>query len=68
MNGRGVKSIRDIVGTKDAQAGLPDGRWVRAVPEPFYGMNIQAAWEVLCGRAHAITWPTSKELADALDK
>ncbi len=39
-------------------AGLPDGRWVAARPEPFYaiGRRWRAAWLVFTGRADAIVW------------
>ena len=68
MNGRGVKRLADMIGDKSCHAGLPDGRWVRSVPEPFYGMNLQAAWEVLRGRAHAVEWPKAGDLEKALQE
>jgi len=68
MTGWGVHTIADVVGTKNAQHGLPNGRWVRAVHEPYDGNRIWAAWEVLRGRAVAFRWPTSEELADAMDR
>lgn len=52
------------------EAGLPDGRWVRAVPEPFYGGIIDRmrdAWAVLCGEAYAVQWPKAGDLEDALN-
>lgn len=61
----GVHVIGDIY-REGAQAGLPDGRWVCAVPEPYSGGRLRAAWWVLTGRAHAIIWPKPGELEDAL--
>ena len=46
------------------QAGLPDGRWVAAVGEPYTAGRILAAWWVLTGRAYAIRWPVPGELED----
>lgn len=63
----GVHTIRDICGSVESAAGLPDGRWVRAVPEPYTGNRLQAAWWVLTGRANAIIWPSSEEFANALN-
>lgn len=71
MNGRGVFRLRDCIGSPDCQAGLPDGRWVRAVPEPFYfGLitRLSAAREVLFGRAVAMQWPKAGDLEKALGR
>lgn len=70
MNGRGVFRLRDAIGHGDVQCGLPDGRWVRAIPEHFdcFRMRLTAAWEVICGRAIAMEWPKPGELEDALAK
>jgi hypothetical protein len=60
-----------MIGGPNEQAGLPDGRWVRAVPLPFYDGLIarsQSAWEVFCGRAYPIYWPEPGELEEALRK
>lgn len=51
----------------DAGAGLPDGRWVQAVGEPYpcnWIEAIRAAWWVLTGRAHAVVWPEPGDLED----
>jgi hypothetical protein len=48
------------------QAGLPDGRWVHAVAEPYTANRLVAAWWVLTGRAYALRWPQAGELEDAL--
>jgi hypothetical protein len=68
MNGRYVYQLADLLGSKHCGAGLPDGRYVRAVSTPFFGGNIHAAWEVLRGRAYAIEWPKPGDLEKALDQ
>lgn len=69
MNGLGVFKLRDCI-SSDAQVGLPDGRWVRAVPEPFdsFRTRLTAAREVLFGRAVAMRWPEPGELEAALSR
>lgn len=68
MNGRGVFRIRDCIGNVGIQAGLPDGRWVRAVPEHYDTpiTRLRGAWEVICGRAVAMQWPEAGDLENAL--
>ena len=61
----GVHSIGDIY-PADCAAGLPDGRYVRAVAEPYHGNRLSAAWWVLTGRAHAIVWPKPGDLERSL--
>lgn len=60
----GVEAISAIYHA-DVQAGLPDGRWVAAVAEP-YATNpierIRAAWWVITGRAVAFVWPKPGDL------
>lgn len=62
----GVHRICDIY-RPGVQAGLPDGRWVIAVPEPYTGNAIVAAWWVLTGRAYALQWPKAGDLESALN-
>jgi hypothetical protein len=38
------------------------GRWVMAVPLPYYGGHLRGAWAVLTGRAVAMRYPVSGEL------
>ena len=55
-----IRDVRDVVkGASELQAGLPDGRWVPARPEPFVGgfRRFKAAWLVFTGKADALTWP-----------
>lgn len=63
-----VHRLRNIYGPPGMmmQTGLPDGRWVRAVGEPYPGNRLQAAWWVLTGRAYALIWPKAGELEDFL--
>ena len=63
----GVHTLRDMLGGTGCSAGLPDGRWVRAIPEPYTANRLVAAWWVLTGRAYAIIWPKAGDLEIALD-
>jgi hypothetical protein len=63
----GVHTIRDIFGSTGCSAGLPGGRVVRAIPEPYSGNRLVAAWWVLTGRAYALIWPKHGDLEVALD-
>lgn len=63
----GVHRISDIY-SHGNQAGLPDGRYVAAVAEPYWcnGLErIRAAWWVLTGRAVAFRWPEPGDLERA---
>lgn len=69
MNGKGVFQLRDMIGSPNCAAGLPDGRYVRAVPEPFwFGLlgRFSGAWEVIRGRAFPVEWPKAGDLEAAL--
>ena len=57
----GINTIGDLY-RPGVQAGLPDGRWVVAVPEPTDIGRFRAAWWVLTGRAYAFLWPQSGDL------
>lgn len=57
----GVHHISDFY-HPDVHAGLPDGRWVAAVAEPYTGNVLVAAWWVLTGRAYAMLWPKAGDL------
>lgn len=70
-NGRtSLFELRDMIGFSGDQAGLPDGRWVRAVPAPFpFGLlgRLRQAWAVITGDAVAVTWPNAGDLEAALN-
>lgn len=66
-----IHRIGNCFSGPNVQCGLPDGRWVAAVPEPFYDgllARIGNAWAVLTGRAYAFHWPEPGELEAALSK
>lgn len=65
MNGWGIHSLRDIY-SSHCSAGLPDGRWVAAVGEPYTAGRVKAAWAVLTGKAYAFQWPKAGDLEDIL--
>lgn len=62
-----VYTIRDLIGSADCATG-PDakGRWSRAIPMPYFGGYLAAAWSVFRGRAVAVRYPVSGELEQAL--
>ena len=63
-----IHRLRDMI-APDCQAELPNGRWVMAVPMPFYGGlfdRLRDAWAVIRGNAFTIQWPEAGELEDAL--
>lgn len=65
----GVHSLSYLVGSVDCGTVLPDGRWVRAIPGPYFGTiveRLRVCWWVFTGRAHAIRWPEPGELEEAL--
>lgn len=61
----GVHAIDDLY-HDGCGAGLPDGRWVAAVAEPYTANRLVAAWWVLTGRAYAFLWPKAGDLERAL--
>lgn len=58
----GVHVIGDIY--HPDVGGLPDGRYVAAVAEPYCSNRLVAAWWVLTGRAYALVWPQPGDLED----
>lgn len=67
----GVHTINDMIAPKSVAIGLPDGRWVRAVPEPYYVLGLlerlTAAWWVMTHRAFAVQWPQPGDLERVLE-
>lgn len=61
----GVHTLGDMF-SPHVNAGLPDGRWVKAVAEPYTAGQLRAAWWVLTGRAYAIVWPKAGDLEKAV--
>ncbi|RWA81477.1 MAG: hypothetical protein EOQ31_31525 [Mesorhizobium sp.] len=57
----GVHTLNDMIAPTDVAMGLPDGRYVRAVCEPYHN-PITGAWWVLTGRAQAVVWPQPGDL------
>jgi hypothetical protein len=64
----GIQAIGDMY-SGGVGAGLPDGRWVAAVAEPYASNvleRVRAAWWVLTGRAVAFVWPKPGDLEEAM--
>lgn len=60
--------IGDMIGHHETSMRLSDGRWVRAVPRPFYhGLwgRMKGAWAVLRAQAYPVLWPSGGELEKA---
>lgn len=57
----GVHVIGDIYAAGNS-AEMPEGGWAIAVPEPYTGNRLVAAWWVLTGRAYALQWPKAGDL------
>jgi hypothetical protein len=74
----GVHTIADVVGSDDCRTGIHESRgkaglgahvrYVRAIPEPYHGNKIVAAWWVLTGRAFALVWPQAGDLEEAISQ
>lgn len=67
MTSWGIHRLQDMIGSKSVGAKMPDGRYVRAVPMPYHGARIKAAWAVLTGKAFAVEWPNAGDLEKALN-
>lgn len=61
MNGWGIHRIEDIY-HPGVGCGLPDGRYVAAVCEPYTAGRLKAAWAVFTGKAYAFEWPAPGDL------
>lgn len=68
MTGWGIHRLADMIGSKNCEAGLPDGRWVRAVPMPYTAGRLLATWAVFTGKAYAVQWPEHGDLEKALSR
>lgn len=66
MTGWGIHRLADMIGSANTQASMPGGQWVRAVPLPYSGARLKAAWAVLRGMAYAVEWPKAGDLEKAL--
>lgn len=68
----GVHYVSSMFGDSTVRCGLPDGRWVRAVCEPYRSETLRerltVAWWVFTGRAHAVVWPKPGDIERALDE
>lgn len=65
MNGWCIHRLCDIY-SPHCQAGMPDGRYVAAVAEPYTAGKLKAALAVLTGRAYAFEWPKAGDLEKAI--
>lgn len=66
MNGWGVHRLRDMIGHPDTHVSV-QGKWFRAVPMPYTGRRLYAAWCVLSGKAYAVQWPKPGDLERAVN-
>lgn len=60
-----IYTLRALIGSADCMTPV-QGRWSRAIPLPYYGGYLAAAWAVLRGRAVAVRYPVAGELEQAL--
>lgn len=66
MSGYPIHTLRDLIGSADVTAS-PDGwHYMRAVPMPYEGQRLRAAWAVFTGRAYAVRWPGLGEFEKAV--
>lgn len=66
MNKNGIHRLSDMIGSSDVGASEDGRNYYRAVPLPFYGDRLRAAWFVLTGKAYAVHWPELGEIEKAL--
>jgi hypothetical protein len=65
-----IHRLAHLVGSKTVYTSEEKGKWVRAVPEPFYGGlldRLRDAYHIVTGKAYAVYWPKPGELEKALD-
>lgn len=62
----GIHELRDMIAPQSVGAGLPDGRYVRAICEPYYVLGLRerltVAWWVMTHKAFAVKWPKAGDL------
>jgi hypothetical protein len=68
MTAWGIHRLGDMIAGKGITTQSSPGVWVRAVPLPYTGARIKAAWMVLTGRAYAVQWPEAGDLERALER
>ena len=62
-----VHRLKDMIGSRDTHStAFGFEGYFRAVPSPYRGGRIRAAWAVLTGKAYAVKWPEPGEFEDAL--
>lgn len=64
MTAWGIHRLADMIGSKDTEV---HGGY-RAVPLPYRGRRLKAAFLVLTGKAFAVAWPDPGDLERALRK
>ncbi|MQU83325.1 hypothetical protein [Sinorhizobium meliloti] len=65
----GINRVGNMIAPFGVETRTPEGRWVRAVPEPYSSSlreRLRAAWWVSTGKAEAVVWPAAGELEAAL--
>lgn len=65
-----IHRLASMIGSKDTSTPIAGGRYVRAVPMPFFGGlfdRLRDAGAVVRGDAFAVHWPAAGELEAALE-
>lgn len=66
-----IYTFSDLLPRADCATQLKDGRWVGAIPLPFYEGaigRVRDAWAVLTDRAVAVRWPHAGEFEAAMSE
>jgi len=64
-----IHRLGRMIGSPQVGCRLPNGLYVRAVPEPFFGGlfdRLRDAAAIIRGDAYAVRWPEAGELEAAL--